>query len=162
KSTTRHPIRIVVSSKGEIPLNAKVITHRPDIPTLIATTTQCSFKQRNDLEKKGCRVIESGNGPLTDLPQLLNILKKDYNIKKLMLEGGSRLNGSMLQNKLIDEVQLAIAPVICGNEGVPLFTLPQSISTFNESPFFEVASYDKIDDMIWLRLSVHYHSRRIT
>lgn len=160
-SITRHPIRVVASSKGLIPLNAKVITHRPDIPTLIATTTQCSSKQRKSLEEKGCRIIECGNGPLTDLPQLLHILKRDYNVNKLLLEGGSQMNGKMLQCNLIDEVQLTIAPVICGNEGVPLFSLPQSISTFTESPFFEVTSYDKIDDMIWLRLSVHYHSRQI-
>ena len=40
-----NPIRIVVSSNGEIPLNARVITHLPTVPTIIATTSKCSVKQ---------------------------------------------------------------------------------------------------------------------
>ncbi len=156
----KHPIRIVVSSNGKIPLKARVITYKPDISTLIATTSRCSRNQKQKLENKGCQVIECGEGPLTDLVQLLHILITDYNVKKLMVEGGSRLNGEMLGQQLIDEVHLAIAPVICG-QGVPFFTLSRSIPTFSKSPFFEIRKYNKIDDMIWLKMTVHYHSRQL-
>ena len=66
-----------------------------------------------------------------------------------------------VQNQqLVDEIQLAIAPVICG-QGVPLFTLSEVFPTFERSPFFEIEAYKQIDDMIWLKMSVHYHSRHI-
>jgi riboflavin-specific deaminase-like protein len=156
----KHPIRVVVSSNGKIPLKSKVITHKPDILTLIATTSQCSLIQRKKLEKRGCQVIECGKGPLTDLHQLLYILKTDFNVEKLMVEGGSHLNGELINQQLIDEIQLAIAPVICG-QGVPLFTLSEVIPTFSMSPFFEIEAYSQIDDMIWLKMSVQYHSRHI-
>ncbi|MFX1282226.1 MAG: RibD family protein [Promethearchaeota archaeon] len=160
-SNENNPIRVVVSSKGKIPLNSRVITHRPDILTLIATTSQCSQNQKKLLEEKGCHVIICGDGPLTDLFQLLYTLKKDFHIKKLMVEGGSRLNGEMLNNQLIDEVQLAIAPVICG-QGVPLFNLSQEIPSFSKSPFFEIKAHSQIDDMIWLKMSIHYRHRRVS
>ena len=42
-------------------------------------------------------------------------------IKTLMLEGGSTLNYSMLENGLVDEVRVCIAPMIAG--GVQAKTL---------------------------------------
>ncbi|MFX0122702.1 MAG: RibD family protein [Candidatus Hodarchaeota archaeon] len=157
----KHPIRIVVSSNGKIPLKSRVITHKPDILTLIATTSQCSLNQKTKLEKRGCQVIECGKGPLTDLHQLLYRLKTDFNVEKLMVEGGSRLNGELISQQLLDEIQLALAPVICG-QGVPLFYLSKAITSFSKSPFFEIKTYDRIGDMIWLNMLVRYHSRRVT
>ncbi len=155
-----HPIRVVVTSKGNIPLNSRVITYKPDILTIIATTSQCPRIQKQKLENRGCVVLECGNGPLTNLHHLLNVLKTHYHVERLMVEGGSVLNGELLNQKLIDEVHLAIAPVICGN-GVPFFTLPNELPEFSKSPFFEILDLSQIDDMIWLRMSVHYQPRQI-
>ncbi|MFX0014190.1 MAG: RibD family protein [Promethearchaeota archaeon] len=155
-----HPIRIVVSSDGMIPLNSRIIIHRPDIPTLIATTSRCSLIQTEKLEKRGCKIIKCGNGPLVDLSKLLLVLKTDFQVNKLMLEGGSQLNGAMLNLQFIDEIQLAIAPVICG-QGIPLFKLSKAFYMFSESPFFDIKSYNQIGDMIWLKMLINYQSREI-
>ena len=48
----KHPIRVVVSSDGKIPLKSRIITHRADISTLIATTSRCSLNQRKKLSGK--------------------------------------------------------------------------------------------------------------
>ncbi len=161
KTIKNHPIRVVVSSKGKIPLNSRIITYKPDILTIIATTSQCSLKKKQKFENRGCIVLECGNGPRTNLHHLLNMLKTDFHVEKLMVEGGSALNGEMINQQFIDEVHLAIAPVICGN-GVPFFTLPSALPKFSKSPFFEIIDHSQIDDMLWLRMIVHYQSRRIT
>ena len=156
----KHPIRVVVSSDGKIPLKSRVIAHKPDIPTLIATTSHCSLKQRKSLEKSGCQVIECGKGPLTDLKQLLFLLNTEFDVSRLMVEGGSRLNGELINQQLLDEIQLAMAPVISG-QGVPLFNLSKPFANFSDSPYFEIKAVDKIGDMIWVNISVHYCPRRI-
>ncbi|MFX0086165.1 MAG: RibD family protein [Candidatus Hodarchaeota archaeon] len=160
KKNKKPPIRIVVSSKGNIPLNSRIITYRPDIPTLIATTSQCPEKQKRELATRGCQVIECGDGPLTDLPQLLYRLKNEFSINNLMLEGGGRLNGEMLIQELIDEIHLAIAPVICG-KGIPLFNLPSPIPDFSESPFFEIITNERIEDMVFLKIRIQYKQSRV-
>ena len=154
----KHPIRVVVSSDGNIPLKSRVITHKPEILTLIATTSQCSLSQIRKLEESGCQVIECGKGSLTDLPQLLFLLKTDFNVEKLMIEGGSRLNGELINQQLLDEIQLAIAPVISG-QGISLFNLTHPFTKFSDSPFFEFKTCEKIGDMVWFKISVHYRSR---
>ena len=37
-------------------------------------------------------------------------------VKTLMLEGGSTLNYSMLENCLVDEVRVCVAPMIVGGD----------------------------------------------
>ncbi len=156
----KNPIRVVVSATGNIPEDARVITYRPEIMTIIAITSKCSFNKRESLRKNGCEILHCGDGELVNLPKLLNILKTRYQVNKLMLEGGSRLNAEMLSQKLIDEVQLAIAPVIVG-KGIPLFNLSKAITHLSNSPFFEIKEFKKLHDMLWIRFIVHYESREI-
>lgn len=156
----KDPIRIVVTSTGNIPLNSNVIIHNSDAPTLIATTSRCSIDQKNRLKELGCKIIECGDGPKVDLQDLLRKLRSNFNIHTLMLEGGSLLSGAMLSEHLIDEIHLSIAPVI-GGAGKSLFSLPFPIVDFKQSPFFEVATHDAIGDMISIQLIVHYRPREI-
>ena len=155
------PIRIVVTSTGNIPLNANVITHKPEVPTFIATTSRCSIDQKIRLEQVGCEIIKCGHGPKVDLKELLRKLKTDFNIQTLMVEGGSLLSGAMLSEHLIDQIHLSIAPVI-GGTGKPLFSLPFPFAEFKQSPFFEVLTHETIGDMIFVHLIVHYRPRQIT
>ena len=154
----KDPIRVVVTSSGNIPINARVISSRPDILTIIATTSKCQTAQRNNFLENGCEVIICGEGPLVNLQQLLQTLFEDYNVKSLMVEGGSKLNGSMLTEQLIDEIHVAMAPVL-GGAGIPFFSLPYPINSFDQSPFFKILDHRIIGDMICFRLAVHYESR---
>jgi diaminohydroxyphosphoribosylaminopyrimidine deaminase/5-amino-6-(5-phosphoribosylamino)uracil reductase len=155
-----NPIRIVVSSNGEIPLNARVITFLPTVPTIIATTTKCSEKQQDRLREKKCQIIICGDGPIVNLNLLMESLKTQYEINTVLLEGGSILNGNMLSEQLIDEVHLAIAPVV-GGKGTPFFTFPYNLASFDQSPFFEILSHKTIGDMIWIHLAIHYRPRHL-
>ena len=48
-------------------------------------------------------------------------LYKLFGIKKLMLEGGSIINGAFQREGLIDELSLVQVPMVAGSEGKPLF-----------------------------------------
>src|SRR5689334_23331134 len=52
--------------------------------------------------------------PEVDLPTALEKISARFGVRTLMLEGGGRINGSMLCDGLIDEVSLLIAPVADG------------------------------------------------
>jgi len=153
-----HPIRIVVSSRGDIPVNSRVITFKPEIKTIIGTTSQCSEQKQQELENLGCVVILCGDGPLVDLEMLLKVLKKDFKINMLMLEGGGTLNAQMLKLKFIDEIQLTIAPVICGS-GTNLFNDKDLFPTFEDSPLFCFENVNRLGDMIYTRIVLQYSPR---
>jgi riboflavin-specific deaminase-like protein len=155
-----HPIRVVVSSRGEIPFDARVITYQPSVPTIIAVSSKCSADQKNQLTKLGCYVEICGSESRVNLEILLQRLKEKYNINSILLEGGSILNGEMLSKELIDEIQIAIAPVL-GGKGKPIFEYPHPITEFSQSPFLKILDQNVIGDMIWMHLQVLYSPREV-
>lgn len=56
-----------------------------------------------------------------DLPLALKKLKTLFGIEKLLLEGGSILNGAFQRQGVIDELSLVVSPVTAAAEDQPLF-----------------------------------------
>jgi riboflavin biosynthesis pyrimidine reductase len=54
-----------------------------------------------------------------DLPIAMEKIGKVFGVKTLMLEGGGKINGAMLQAGLVDELSLLVAPVADGRVGMP-------------------------------------------
>ncbi|MEN6290475.1 MAG: 2,5-diamino-6-(ribosylamino)-4(3H)-pyrimidinone 5'-phosphate reductase [Methanobacterium sp.] len=104
-----NPVRIVVDSKARTPLNFRILNN--DAPTIIATTESADPEKIEALEKKAT-VLKCGKDRV-DLKSLMKELSK-IEIKTVMLEGGSTLNYSMLENGLVDEVSVCVAPMIAG------------------------------------------------
>lgn len=113
----QNPIRIIVDSKAQTPTEARVLDSCAR--TIIAVTEQASKDKINLLQEKGAEIllIKEKNGVL-DLTDLIEKLGK-LEITSLLLEGGSTLNGSMLQEGLVDKANFFIAPKIIGGKDAP-------------------------------------------
>ena len=72
------------------------------------------------LKSIGVSYIFAGKEEL-DLLLAVEKLKMLFGIKKLLLEGGSVINGAFQREGLIDELSLVVAPVMAGKEDKPLF-----------------------------------------
>lgn len=70
------------------------------------------------LQTMGISYIFGGKDYI-DLKQVLAKLKHQFNIQKIVLQGGGIVNESFLMNDLIDEISLIISPVVDGNSQVP-------------------------------------------
>jgi len=53
-----------------------------------------------------------------DLAAALDTLASHFPIRRLLLEGGGGINGSMIAAGLVDELQVLIVPALDGGEGV--------------------------------------------
>jgi len=104
-----NPTRIVVDSQGRTPLSSRILNK--DAPTIIAVSKLASGGKVKKL-KENSEVIICGEERV-DLVCLMEELKL-RGLDNLMLEGGSTLNFSMLSAGLVDEVRVAIAPMIVG------------------------------------------------
>lgn len=132
-----NPVRIVVDSKARTPLNFRILNN--DAPTIIATTENTNPEKTEALEKKAT-VLKCGKDRV-DLKSLMNELSKT-GIKTLMLEGGSTLNYSMLENGLVDEVRVCVAPMIAGGS--------------NAKTLVDGEGIDKMKDAVKLKLKKSY------
>ncbi len=116
---TDNPLRIVVDSRARTPLNSRILND--EASTLIAVTEKAPYENIQALKDKATNVdvVISGEDKV-DLHILMNELFH-RGVRTLMLEGGSTLNYSMIQEGLVDEVRVCIAPMIIG--GVKAKTL---------------------------------------
>jgi len=110
----REPLRVIVDSQGETPLDSRVFQN-PD-RVLIATTGAIKPYQRNEYAKKGIAVVEfpSRNGHV-DLGEVFKQLGQ-REIISVLVEGGSGLLGAVFDQKLVDKVMVFVAPVIIGGK----------------------------------------------
>lgn len=110
------PIRVIVDSSGRIPLEAKVLNIDSEAKTIIAVTEKASKEKIKMIEDKGAEVLiipEKNNK--VDLKYLMKKLG-ERDIDSILLEGGSTLNYSALNEGIVDKVISFIAPKIIGGE----------------------------------------------
>ena len=117
----REPYRIVLDSRLKIPEEAKVFEHSPS-EVILATTGSAPQDKIERLEKKGVRVlIASSKKGRVDLKSCLSKLG-EIGMMNLLVEGGSQVNGSFLDEGLIDKLLLFLSPKLIGD--------PQAVGIF--------------------------------
>ena len=70
------------------------------------------------LQAKGVSYVFGGKSRI-DLAKVLQKLRALFGIRKLLLEGGGKINGSFLAAGLIDELSVLVAPIADGSIGTP-------------------------------------------
>lgn len=116
--------RIVADTDLDIPLDRKLVQSARDIPTMIAcersmACTSYSAKKRAGLDQAGVTIVpiaDQGIGRGIDLRELLHVLYTQHRMSTLMVEAGPGLLGSFVEDGLIDEAIVYIAPLVLGDE----------------------------------------------
>jgi diaminohydroxyphosphoribosylaminopyrimidine deaminase/5-amino-6-(5-phosphoribosylamino)uracil reductase len=116
-----NPLRIIVDTRLRIPNNARVLNPDPDITTLLVVGENINSGLLKTVEREGvstfiCPLKEG----MIDLNALMNELGR-RSITSVMVEGGSRVMGSMIRERLIDKFYVFKAPrVFGGDDGIPM------------------------------------------
>lgn len=125
--------------------------NRPKAHIIEVLTEQVSNNYLSYLRGLDILYIFAGEQQI-DCKLLLHKLKTLFGIQKLMISGGGLTNWSFIQENLIDELSLVIAPVADGGR--------ESASVFEKADFlpyrdpaaFTLKAAEKIDgDTLWLR-----------
>lgn len=119
-ATTRQPLRVVVDSRLETPPAANVVGKG----TVIAAAAHL-VNPMQALQARGAEVIvlpdAAGKVALADL--MLELGRRGVN--ELHVEAGFKLNGSLLNEGLVDELLLYLAPSLLGDAALGMFHLPE-------------------------------------
>lgn len=119
--TTRQPLRVVVDSKLETPLDARILQGGP---TLIVGAVEDRARIAA-LRAAGADVLILPNpSGKVDLPALLEALGA-RGINEVHAEAGFKLNGSLMREGLVDELLLYYAPCLIGDAASGMFNLPE-------------------------------------
>jgi diaminohydroxyphosphoribosylaminopyrimidine deaminase / 5-amino-6-(5-phosphoribosylamino)uracil reductase len=110
----REPYRIVLDSRLRIPEEARVFEQSPS-KVILATTGSAPQDKIERLEKRGVHVliIDSREGRV-NLRSCLSQLG-EIGVMNLLVEGGSQVNGSFLDEGLIDKFLLFLSSKLMGD-----------------------------------------------
>jgi len=105
----KHPLRIILTTKGEFNLQQQLLNDEHTNNTLIACTSLPNQKLIAHCQTKSIKLLLlAGNTPLAKIHYLLNYLSQK-NIMSLIVEGGQTVLNQFFQHDLVDEIQCYIA-----------------------------------------------------
>jgi diaminohydroxyphosphoribosylaminopyrimidine deaminase/5-amino-6-(5-phosphoribosylamino)uracil reductase len=120
RGPSKDPIRIILDSELSTPLASKVYHLDSSAPTWVFCAADVPEYKKEGFRNLGIRLMlidRTEHG--LDLRQLLQVLGKE-NICSVLVEGGARLHGAFLREKLFDFAHLFYAPVFAGDQGSSL------------------------------------------
>ena len=125
--TTRQPKKILIDSRLDVPLDAKIF----DGSEVLIFCASADAEKLARLEDKNARVIplpdEHGKVDLAAMAQELG--KRGCN--EILVEAGTKLNGSLLRTNLIDELLIYLAPHLLGDIARGMFGVAE-LTTLSE------------------------------
>lgn len=116
-------------------------------------TDQASNAYKDFLRRKRTSYIIAG-GEQIDYGLMLSKLH-GLGIKRLMVGGGGTINWSFLQNGLVDEVSMVLAPIANGDPDAPRFFTAREPYTSVSPVALQLSSVEDLgDSVVWLRYTV--------
>ncbi|MCE1183885.1 MAG: bifunctional diaminohydroxyphosphoribosylaminopyrimidine deaminase/5-amino-6-(5-phosphoribosylamino)uracil reductase RibD [Rhodocyclales bacterium] len=141
--TSRQPLRVLVDSRLETPLTAKILQGGP---VLIAAAVEDAAKAEA-LRAAGAEILILPNAAgKVELPDLLQALGQ-RGINEVHAEAGFKLNGSLVREGLVDEFLLYYAPCLIGHNAAGLFNLPE-LSTLEGKQKLQIRDLRQIGEDI--------------
>jgi diaminohydroxyphosphoribosylaminopyrimidine deaminase/5-amino-6-(5-phosphoribosylamino)uracil reductase len=118
--TSRQPVRVVVDSRLDISPRARVLG-----PGTLIAAARDDGSRSGALRDRGAEVIVLPNASgKVDLAALVAELGR-RGVNELHIEAGHKLNASLLQENLVDELLVYLAPRILGDTARGMFHLPE-------------------------------------
>jgi diaminohydroxyphosphoribosylaminopyrimidine deaminase/5-amino-6-(5-phosphoribosylamino)uracil reductase len=135
--TPRQPLKILIDSRLEVPLSAKLLQSGQ----VLVACAQEDDQKIAALRERGVEVIvlPKASGKV-DLQELMRELGRRQ-LNEIHVEAGFKLNGSLLAEGLIDELLIYMAPRIMGHAGLGMFNLPgqETLGAMPQVDFLDVS-----------------------
>lgn len=122
-------------------------------PFLVLTSELAPLEYLQTLKAQGISYIAVGAEGI-ELKKAMEILTSEFGVERMAVLGGGHINGGFLQEGLIDEVSLLLAPGIDGRKGMT--ALFDGIGNTQRLPtHLRLESLDRLEnDVIWLRYKI--------
>ncbi|MEO7560083.1 MAG: bifunctional diaminohydroxyphosphoribosylaminopyrimidine deaminase/5-amino-6-(5-phosphoribosylamino)uracil reductase RibD, partial [Nitrosospira sp.] len=119
--TSRQPLRVVVDSRLDIPLNARALRGEGEL-IFTATVSEEKIAALRDVGARA--IVMPGGNDDVDLVSMMQTLAS-LEINEVMVEAGSKLNGALMNAGLVDELVIYLAPYLIGDAARGMLKLPE-------------------------------------
>lgn len=149
KPPCRQPVRIVLDSRLRLSLTGHLARTAGEVPVWVACSDTASRQREEELIASGVEVLRLPvvKGRL-ELPTLLRECGKRH-LTSLLVEGGGRVLGDFLENRLADDFFFFYAPKILGDpKAVPMLQGWRRNSIAEALPVYDLRARQLGDDVV--------------
>jgi diaminohydroxyphosphoribosylaminopyrimidine deaminase/5-amino-6-(5-phosphoribosylamino)uracil reductase len=139
--TPRQPLKIVVDSKFETLPSARLLK---DGKTLVAGAVN-EERKIAALKAAGAEVIiiRNDQGKVELFKLMEELARRELN--EIHVEAGTKLNGSLLQAGVVDELLVYLAPSVVGDSGRGMFHLPE-ITELSQASALKIREVERVGE----------------
>jgi len=141
-------LRVIASGSGSINPESAIFKHRFS-PIIVLTSERAATAKLKRLRAIADEVIMFGKREI-DLFAALCWLRKKWQVKRLLCEGGGELNGALLKAGLVDELNLTICPKIFGGRTAPTIADGAGVLKLAEATNLKLTSMKRVGDELFL------------
>jgi len=146
----RQPLAVVVGGAGDLPITERLVGGRQDVVLVLPEGSPDPGGAGLGSTTVGSTIVlraPARGGGRADLPWLLEVLRSEYGVERLLVEGGPTLNRALIEESLVDEIFLTIAPkLLLGSESAILTGAPGA-----KQSALTLMSVHSADDELFLR-----------
>jgi riboflavin-specific deaminase-like protein len=144
----QYNLRIIVSGGGTVDLNAAIFKSKFS-SIIILTTERAGPGRLAALRRRAQDVMICGESEI-NFEQAFLQLRKQWNVKRLLCEGGGELNDALLRAGLVNEVHLTICPKIFGGYAAPTLADGRGHLRLADATNLELRSSKRVGDELFL------------
>ena len=151
---TKDPIRIVVDTNANIPLDSYIITTARETKTIIAVSNRVNVEKLEPLIEAGAEILKV---PLINRKIDLKALMKKLGargIDSILIEGGGELGWSAIESEIVDKVIAFVAPKIIGGTNSKTPIEGKGYETIKETQKLRFENVEMIQDDILIEAKI--------
>ncbi|MCZ7568641.1 MAG: bifunctional diaminohydroxyphosphoribosylaminopyrimidine deaminase/5-amino-6-(5-phosphoribosylamino)uracil reductase RibD [Ardenticatenaceae bacterium] len=151
----RHPLRVVLDSRGTLPLTLRLFDSALPGQTLAATTAQAPLPWLDALRHQGVEVLvlpADATGRVALVPLLAAIGRRE--ISSLLVEGGAAVHASFFAQGLVNKVHAYIAPKLVGGRDAPGPLGGAGVATMDEAVRLSWRAIERVGDDLFATADV--------
>lgn len=156
--------RVVIDSDLDTPMESQLVRTAREVPTTIVCAKEnlhlrIAKRRREALTAAGVEVLGVLGGTMTagwmDLRAALSLLAERHQIQNVLVESGPGLLGSLLEENLLDEALVYVAPVLLGDEQAKSAAIGRVAASLSSGVRFDLMRHKRVGEDVEL----HYRRR---
>lgn len=152
RGLAEHNLRVVVTGSGSLDPNAHIFKKRFS-PIIILTTARADARKLKALRTVADEVKIVGEKEL-NFRAALAWLRKKWNVKRLICEGGGELNDALFRAGVVDELHLTLTPFLIGGRHAPTICDGVGFPKLARAAQLRLKSSKRVGDELFLVYSV--------
>ncbi|MCB1948877.1 bifunctional diaminohydroxyphosphoribosylaminopyrimidine deaminase/5-amino-6-(5-phosphoribosylamino)uracil reductase RibD [Nitrosomonas sp.] len=125
-SASRQPKKVIIDNRLAIPADARVLQGE-DVFIFTASVEETSKIDRLEKTDTAQVIVFEGSGRRVNLNSMIETLAK-LGLNEILVEAGTGLSGALIQDGLVDELIVYMAPSLLGSEAKNMFQLPEMVN----------------------------------